>query len=470
VSFPELLEAALEGTLRHSPPSVLPEAEAGPAELRLLRAAAFEGMRRLAGRQPQVQDQRAALEPSPPETKPEANAASAQRLLDLLARRRDLVPEWFELARARGVRLPAVVLPDVLDQIADQPHLHDAVKDVGGERLAWLAARNVAWSFAASFDPVDRFVNGDVDERRRALRWLRRTDPRRGRELLAEAWSMDSAATRAALLPLLVDGLSAHDEPLLERGLHDRRKDIRQAALALLRRLPDSTFAARWAERARTILTIRSESVNVREPRVVDASWLADGLEPIAPRGVGATDWVLTQVIAFAPCSIWPRSILPAVLASDWADPLLKGLAQSASSHREGGWAADLLLAWTTHESKIEPDRLLAALPRDDAEKLLRQLMEEHPQPSARLVAGYARSWSVDFSRAFLHQLPRMAKIWQYSATAPLGQAALSIDPSVMQDAVDAASAIKEPGWMRLMLERLVHTLEVRHTMRQELG
>jgi hypothetical protein len=169
VTFSSLLEAALEGTLRRAPPSVVAELEGEAAELRLLRGAAFVGVRRLAGRLPGVAEQ-SFLEPCPTETSLQASAASARRLLELFVDRRDLVPEWLDLARARGVHLPHAILPDVLEHLRELPRWRDALQEIGGERLAWLATRNPAWSFAAPFDPLDRFLHGDVEERRRALR------------------------------------------------------------------------------------------------------------------------------------------------------------------------------------------------------------------------------------------------------------------------------------------------------------
>ena len=179
MTFAPLLEAALEGTLRRSPPSVLPESsQEEPAELRLLRGAAYAGIRRLAGQVPGVDDTGVQLDPCPIETSPEAPAASVRRLLELMLNRRDLLPEWLELARARGVHLPPAVLPDVLDHVREVPSLQVSLQHVGGQRMAWLAMQNPTWSFAAPFDPLDRFLNGDLDERRRALRVLRRQDPR----------------------------------------------------------------------------------------------------------------------------------------------------------------------------------------------------------------------------------------------------------------------------------------------------
>ena len=244
--------------------------------------------------------------------------------------------------------------------------------------MAWLAMQNPTWSFAAPFDPLDRFLNGDLDERRRALRVLRRQDSAYARSLLVESWAGESAAARLAFLPLLAERLSVEDEPLLERALRDRRKDVRQTALGLIRRLPDSDFARRWSGRARQIVRPLADRIVVRELRTVDADWIADGFEPRPPRGVGGTAWMLTQTLSFAPPAIWTRDMLAHVMASDWAQPLVQGLSQAAASYADADWCEALLLAWTQAAARdqlwpIEPDRLLAALPPERAERVLVQ-------------------------------------------------------------------------------------------------
>jgi Family of unknown function (DUF5691) len=474
VTFAPLLEAALEGTLRRSPPAALPASDDDPAELRLLRGAAYEGIRRLAGHVPGVDDTAVQVDPCPTETSPAAPAASVRRLLEVMLNRRDLLPEWLELARARGVHLPPAVLADVLEHMRELPHLHALLPHVGGQRMAWLAMQNPAWSFVAPFDPLDRFQNGDVDERRRALRVLRSQDAAHARRLLTESWAVESAAARLTFLPILAECLSVEDEPLLERALHDRRKDVRQTALGLIRRLADSEFARRWSGRARAAVQFTSGRLAIREPHVVPAEWIADGLEPRAPRGVGGIAWTLTQLVAFAPPSIWNRDMLAHVLANDWAQPLIQGLSQAAASYADADWCEALLLAWTQAAARdqlwpIEPDRLLAGLPRERAERVLVQALHDTPRVTAGLLARRQVAWSEGFSRYVVQQLPRLVKQWEFAATAPLGEAGLRLDPAVLPQLIDVVASMTEPKWTLPVLERLVRTLSLRAAMRKEL-
>jgi hypothetical protein len=67
VSFVAVLDAAIAGTQRQSPPELVPDA-AATAEQRLLHAAAYAGLRRLAGRPLERIESHADTPECPPET------------------------------------------------------------------------------------------------------------------------------------------------------------------------------------------------------------------------------------------------------------------------------------------------------------------------------------------------------------------------------------------------------------------
>ena len=56
-------------------------------------------------------------------------------------------------------------------------------------------------------------------------------------------------------------------------------------------------------------MSVSEGGVSVREPEELDPAWVADGLDPHPPKGVGRTAWVLQQVMALGPPEIWPTSL-----------------------------------------------------------------------------------------------------------------------------------------------------------------
>jgi len=476
MTFQTLLDVAVAGTRRADPPAILPELATAGAERRLLRGAAYAGLRRLAGYVPEPAP-RPIPTPSPLDTLPEVPAAAAARLPEILNEYPELLPEWLGCARARGLRAPFVLLPRLIEHVRAHPELLDQLASVGGRRLAWLAARNPAWRFAAASDPVESFETGARVERARALRTIRAGDPARGRALLEASWGGESPEARETLLESLMEGLSADDEGLLERGLRDPRKEVREVALRLLRRIPASSFAQRWAGRARELVHVRRRlrgtRVEIRQIDSFDPSWAHDGAEQRVPKGMNRTGWWLQQLLAFTPPDVWPSGILPALLASEWPDPLVAGLAQAAAAYRHTPWSAELIAAWA--EAKDQRRRLpfdgaalLASLPPDQAEASLRRALDVDPATGPLLAAAWPHPWSQEFSLFFAQRLPVFRPLWGYAGRAPLAQAAFQLDPAVLPEIRQLLEREQENAWDRHVLERMVATVSYRGALRRD--
>jgi hypothetical protein len=468
VSFPTLLEAALAGALRQDPPPLLAAHAGLAAEDRLLHGASFEGLRRLAGR-PLERIELPAAEPAPPEPRAEVPGPAAARLVQLLEERHDLLPEWLELAAARNLRVPHIVLADVLEyaRTADQRE-RDLILAVGGTRLSWLARQHPDWQFAAYADPEEQFARGARDERASALRRIRQQDPARGRELLQEAWPAERGEQRAHVLGALATGLSIDDEPLLERAIGDARNEVRVAALRLIRRIPESRFKERWAGRARQAITFKGTRVSIHEPIA------ADGLETQPPKGMGTTGWLVQHLGALAPPSIWPSSALEAFQRNDFAKPLVAGLGQAAVAYADTFWCTELLMLQARQRQDplpLDAPALYEALDASGAEAVLRRLLELPPGATAGLFNGRrTEQWSAAFSSFLVPRLLALVGRWQYATLALLAEAPRRLDPRVLPAAEALLDQAIESDWARPAMERIVHTLEIRAAMRQELG
>jgi hypothetical protein len=482
VSFPELLDAALAGTARRDPPAALPALESLAPESRLLRGAGYEGLRRLAGRAaPEGAETDPRPVPCPPETLPEVSPGAAARLREILARCPEHLAEWLGLCQASGRRLPAVLLPELLDYARGHPDvldLLDLLPPVGGERLRWLAAQNPAWEFLAPGDPLATFETGRRDQRVRALRTLRRQDTARGRDLLAAAWDAESPDTRAALLASLAEGLSPEDEPLLQRAVGDARKDVREVGLRLIRHLPESRFRKRWAERAPQLIRFKKGflgrvSLDVVEPTTFDPAWAADGVDQRPPRAVGRTAWWLQQIVSLTPPGIWPPAGLGAVQKNDWASALVPGLSQAATAYRDPAWCEALIGVWalnreSRHAAHIDVQRLVEAAPREQAEAALRRALDQDLAVGARLMAVARLPWSAALSGVVVRRLPGLLTTPGMTAAAAVGQAIISIHPSALAEAIGAVREAADAPGGRSLLGSVLRSLEFRQAMRRE--
>ncbi|HEX6468467.1 MAG TPA: DUF5691 domain-containing protein [Streptosporangiaceae bacterium] len=318
---------------------------------RLLAQAALLTVRRRAGRRPESADP---VAPAPAETAPAVPPAAARRLERILGgEQARLLAEWLAAAVAAGHRVPAALLPDLLDRgrvdRALRPHLARAA----GHRGMWLALRNPEWAYlvaepagppdgsldgAPATDP-DVWESGTRGARLAHLERLRAADPGAARDALRGTWASEPAADRAAFLATFDRGLDQADEEFLEAALADRAKDVRQVAAGLLARLPGSAYGRRTAELA---------AARLRAERRPDASgerrWIV--VEPPPDGGAAA----LRDLIAHAPLGTWtelfalpPAQIVRLPVADDHGPDLQVGWARAAAATRDAAWARALL-------------------------------------------------------------------------------------------------------------------------------
>jgi hypothetical protein len=89
-------------------------------------------------------------------------------------------------------------------------------------------------------------------QRRAFVAGLRHTDPAAGRALIEGVWKTEPAPVRAALVEALAVGLGADDKPFLEKLATDRADSVKQIAVRLIARMPETEgFAQRLAAAAR---------------------------------------------------------------------------------------------------------------------------------------------------------------------------------------------------------------------------
>ncbi len=479
----DLVATTLVGTDRRRFEVVLgPEVAAGsPADA--LDAAAAVWVYRAVGRLPPVA---ATATPAPAAVDerplPPPGAVAALRSIVERPAYLPLLGEWLTLAARGGMRLPPDIVPTVftIAPAGLRPTVAPAAGPLGG----WLAQRNPDWAWAAATGDTAtvgelerRWHDGGDAVRLASLAELREVDIERARRLATLSWSREPATIRLGI----VDGLHAHlgpgDEPLLERALDDRRKDVRRLALTLLPRLPDSTWTRRMAARAVPRIVVEGRlrpRLRIAYPTEVDASMARDGVEA-PPKGWGQQHWWLRQLVAGTPLVAWTAAlgrspgqlVTLAVAAGDARIPLLAGWIASAVSQNDVEWARALLAAGVTGP-------LLAVLPADEADAVVIHHLTEHGLGPA-LALLPERPASPALSAAVIDALGRTLAGSDLTGALrireSLGQLALSLDPSVAAPAVALLSAALEAAnrayWERA-ISALLATLNFRHALHGE--
>ncbi len=366
-TWQDLVTASLIGTERSAvPPVAVPgvptpgDASADPAAILLDRAALLTVARR-GGRPPEQAEPLPVAEPDPA---PAVSPAAGHRLARMLSGEHpDLLAQWLSAAVTRGLRVPAHLLPALLDRARRVSpanlDLRRLAAEAGGSRARWLAGLNPDWAFVTvqAVPGDDAWRLGDAAQRRAYLTALRGRDPDAARELIAAGWDA-AGRERVMFLSVLADEparLSLADEPLLEAALDDRAAEVRGWAAYLLAGLPGSALGQRMAGRALGCLRLARGISGTRlvaaPPAECDAAMRRDGITPGPGAGrsqPAAQAHLLLEVIARTPLDTWTGEFglaeqILAVPAGGWAPVLFTGWSRAAMAQRDQEWMAALI-------------------------------------------------------------------------------------------------------------------------------
>jgi hypothetical protein len=379
-------DAAGEGAAVFAPGRAPHEASVllDPAAALLDRAALLTAARR-AGQPAGHAEPLLAAEPDP---RPRVGQAASDRLARMLnGDHLDLLTEWLAAAVNRDLRVPAQLLPGLLDRAlrvspAD-PELRRLAAAAGGPRARWLAGLNAEWTFVAAGAPAgdDAWRLGDVSQRRGYLAALRAAEPDTATDLITASWDAAGSAERVMFLSVLAAGpaLGPADEPLLEAALDDRSGDVRSWAAYLLASLPGSALGQRMAGRARRGLRLeagpRATRLTASPPAECDAAMRRDGIAPGPAAGrsrLADRTRLMLEVVARTPLRTWTETFalgpaaIVAIPSGDWAPVLFVGWSRAAIAQRNQDWVAALIHEALTGRRPAMPaeNRALSQLAR----------------------------------------------------------------------------------------------------------
>ncbi|MEU8246147.1 DUF5691 domain-containing protein [Nonomuraea sp. NPDC048916] len=429
MSWDDLTSTALVGTDRR------------PHRGNLLEDAAVEVARRRAGRRPVTGPEDGGdgdVHPGDapenggraPEEEQEAVARpAAERLATIMAGGHErLLPEWLAAAARGGRRVPAFVLPELLDRGRRDRSIRAHLGVLAGQRGRWLAGRNPAWAYLLEEPTGETWELGSTADRRAHLRRLRTSDPKAARDLLEGTWEQETPEDRAEFVGVLAAGLSMDDEPFLEHALDDRRREVRQQAANLLARLPGSGLARRMAARARDCVTITGGTITVEAPAACDKAMERDGVRAKPPRGTGERAWWLQQVIARAPLDIWghPPGRLLTMRIPEWDSEVKAGWVRAAVLQRDPEWAR-AMFAWDPIAD------LLEALGPEEQQRLAAEFVTKHDLDSQLIMVlgGVSPYWREGLATAVLSKILKVAGTQPWNLGELVKLAGERIDPGL---------------------------------------
>jgi hypothetical protein len=359
----------------------------------LLKTGAALTLAQRAGYKPS--DKAPAISTASPETQPRCPESTGQDLARML---RDylpqVLPEWLELAGASGFRAPEELLPELLDHAKGKPEVRALVKQVLGQRGAWLAAQNDDWSFAIRTGGDEKaWQEGKRTERLAALREIRLTNPAHARELLAATWKDETPEDRADFIQVLQASLSLEDEAFLELALDDKRKEVRVNSIKLLGSLPESKLVQCLTELATPLLVakkqlLRGAALEITLPTECTKGMKRYGVGSSSPplKEIGEKAWWLAEMLGVIPPAHWNKALglsakelIQAAIKSEWAHSLLFGWAAALGRYPAPMWMEAWMEAVPGHEVLLDylPASAINYLPAVQLETQLIKLLQQ---------------------------------------------------------------------------------------------
>lgn len=444
----------------------------------LLDAAAFMTTYRRAG-QPLAAPDPDRPETSPVDRRPTASALVTAALSDVLASGDAvLLDELASAISTAGMRAPEARIPELLDRAAMHGDLAKSLMGLVGERGHWLAGHRPEWRKLRAYAelaaplPADWRL-ADPLTRRDAFAAARRHDPDAAREELMAGWDTESLPDRRDLLAELDDQLGPADEAALEQAAQDRRREVREIAWELLRRLPDSGRSQRMAERARTLVIIEKRLLGRHRMVVLtpayDAGMRADGIaEKPGRQGEGLSAFWLRQVVTATPLKTWTTDVSPAELLAmadnqPFGGELRTGWTDAAQLEGNLEWATALVAALGPYRGQP----LLSILPAQARTKVVAEALRQDGQRALTLLTGCPRPWPPGLSGAVLEALAEDPKSYVPRATIELVGYRAAADESSGQisELLRKLADRFTDGRAEPALRRAAHLLDLRRQM-----
>lgn len=411
--------------------AALPSSE--EVERSFLLSAGALAIYRQAGEQAQTVE---AQEPAQQETLRECSPEAALLISRLFNNEQaPLLIEALERMRQKGLRLPFRLLPQVLNLTGKE--VKAALAPVLGERGRWLSHLNNSWKWVNNYlvtqedslpaDAERIWQEGTPGQRLEILRRQRSVDPALARTWLEEAWKQEKAEMRGDMVAALSIGLSADDEPFLEKALDDRAASVQAAVVDLLALLPTSALSERQRQRAQELLRMVDGQLEIHVPEKLERAWQRDGINDRHPSHISKRSWFMLQLLGQVDPTFWeshlgaqPAELLKRfAINEEWKVQVIEGWTRAALKFHTPNWLEPLWSWWQTSYREIEQKhtllendyqaRLLGKMAAPLAERLIQKTIlsnsGELPADCQSFLSELPRPWSVEFARFYLRYM-----------------------------------------------------------------
>ncbi|MCP5493781.1 MAG: hypothetical protein H7A23_04435 [Leptospiraceae bacterium] len=341
-----------------------------------------------------------------------------------------LLELWLDRCNSFDMVVSPEFLPELLELGKTNPKLHDRLQKVIGNRGQWLASFNEQWSYVFPIQDESLWEIGKLEERKMLLRYVRKNDSKKARELLEKTWSEEDLNTKITFLPYLSENLSLEDEPFLEKVLKEKSNKTWEVAFNLLKSLPDSKLVNRSWEILSSIIRVAQKKSILQSSKIQIEFNLPDSFDKEIKelnfrignrKGYTKEENFLFELIALIPPSKWKsvynitaEKLLPEIQKSKNNKKYLEAFMEATILHQDKDWAEYIISCQKS--SEYYRAKLFNSIPFDRRENYILDILRKEKIGTYdtwffSILEEYSDLWSLEFSLEIFYFLAMLNKM-----------------------------------------------------------
>lgn len=373
-----------------------------------------------------VKNESLSLPAALPEIKPYCNDFSIRVLKDILsAESIPLLLFWLQHCQAAGQLIRPDLLPVILSAGADNKKLQPYIPACTGNRGAWLSGFNEAWNFSGPQSAEEQWHTGTPEQRKAVLMETRKTDPALANQWLQQSWPQEDAAGKLAFLGVLTDTINSNDIPFLESLAGEKSKKVKEEAVALLKRIPNSAIVLQYQQLLKEAVVLKKEKVLLglgskttvqwQLPPVIDDAVFKTGIEKLSSsKEFSDEQHIIYQLMQSVPPSFWetqfentPEFIVSLFQKDAAGSRMLSALVMAISKFNDKKWAFAMMQYADVFYLDIIP-----LLPVQQQEYYSNKFFEQHADSIIQYAVQRQDEWGYELARKILAHAAK--NIYQY--------------------------------------------------------
>lgn len=339
------------------------------------------------------------------------NATQTQILKDILnEENKALLQSWFTKCAQKKLIVEPALIPALFDIARQNKKLQTNIVTCCGNRGAWMMQYQTDWQFAKADTDDTLWQLGILEQRIQALKNKRTVAPDEAREWITATWPTEDAATKLECLKLMQLNINEKDIAFLESLQNEKSKKVKEEAILLLKKIPESKMVQQFFSVLRSAVSLRKEKtmlglsskmvLDITLPAQFDEVIFKYGIEKLSSsKAISDNAFILQQLIRSVPPAFWeshlqlsPQAVIEQLENTPSYKIYAEALAAAIANFNDKQWAAAF-----QQYSKTFYEAIVPLLINEQLEKYSKQYFTGNE----RSFIHYSTEQPVEWSHAF---------------------------------------------------------------------